>query len=381
MKISAIETFLVHNNWSNFLFVKVHTDEGLHGIGEAYMAGPDEAVVAVIRDFESWLVGRDPCRIERLWALMYNGSRFPIGAVTGAAISGIEHALWDIKGKILGVPVYELLGGKYRDRVRVYHGVYDGDTPEELAEAATRTVERYGCTAIKIAPHPLGYAQMPQLALLRAVARRMEAVREAVGPDVDVAVDLHARMVESGYALQMMEVLKPYRPLFVEELIRPENVDALASLRSKAAVPVATGECLYTKHQFRALLVRDAVDIIQPDVCLTGGLLEMKKIAGMAESFFVPLAPHNPMGPVATAVNVHLAASVPNFMILEYRADDQPPRCDFVVEPIALKEGYLELPPKSGLGVELNEEAFAAYPSRRWHRPFEFGADGGVAFW
>lgn len=379
MKISKIETFLVNSGHRNLIFVKVYTDEGVHGIGEAYSAGPDDAVVQVIHDFETWLVGQDPRNVEHLWALMYNGSRFPPGVVVGAAISGIEHALWDIKGKALGVPVYELVGGKCRDRVRVYQAPH-GDAPESLAESAVSLIERYGYTGLKIGPQPAQYAKMPENAILRAAVKRMEAVRQAVGPDVDIGVDPHARIFEPARALQMIEALKPYQPFFVEEPLRPENLDALASLHAKATVPIATGECLYTKFDFRALLVREAADIIQPDICCAGGLLELKKIAALAESFYVTLAPHNPMGPVATAVNVHLAASTPNFLILEYVADDEAPRRDLVQEPMALKDGYLQLPTAPGLGIELNEEAFAHYPPRRWHRPFPFRSDGSMAF-
>ncbi|MCC7355005.1 MAG: galactonate dehydratase [Anaerolineae bacterium] len=379
MKITKIETFVAYAGWNNHTYVKVHTDEGIHGIGQAYSAGPDEAVVQVIHDFESWLTGQDPRNIEHLVALMYNGSRFPPGVVVGGAMSGIEHALWDIKGKALGVPVYELLGGKCRDRVRVYSAP-GGDTPEALAESALRLVERYGFTALKIGPQPSGYAAMPENALVRAAAQRMEAVRKAVGPDVDIGVDPHARIFEPVRALQMIEALKPYQPFFVEEPIRPENVDALAALHAKTTVPIATGESLYTKFQFNSLLVHQAADIIQPDICIVGGLLEMKKIAAMAEGFYVSVVPHNPMGPVATAVNVHFAASTPNFVILEYTPDDKPPRRDVVKEPVVLKDGYLELPTAPGLGIELNEEAFARYPSRRWHRPFPFRADGSMGF-
>ena len=379
MKITKIETFLVSLNHRNLNFVKVHTDEGLYGIGEAYSAGPDTAVVEAIHDFETWIVGRDPFDIEGIWQLMYNGSRFPMGIVLGAAISGIEHALWDIKGKALGVPVYELLGGKCRDRVRVYQSA-GGNTPEELAEHAVSLIETYGYTGLKIGPQPAGFAQMPENAIVREAARRIEAVREAVGPDVDIGVDPHARTFEPARALNMIEALKPYDPFFVEEPLRPENLDALASLRARAKVPIATGECLYTKFQFRDLLVRDAVDVIQPDVCLAGGLLELKKIAAMAETFYVTMAPHNPMGPVATAVNVHLAASTPNFLILEYASDDRAPRRDLIQEPMILKDGYLELPTQPGLGIELNEEAFSHYPAQRWHRPFPFRTDNSMGF-
>jgi galactonate dehydratase len=310
---------------------------------------------------------------------MYNGSRFPGGSVVNSAISGIEHALWDIKGEALGVPVYELLGGRCRDRVRVYQSPH-GETPEALAASAQELIERYGYSALKIGPQPPGSHALPWNRVVRESAARMEAVRRAVGEDVDVGTDPHAKVFEPIRALELIEALQPYRPFFVEEPIRPENVDALAKLRAQSRVAIATGEMLYTKFEFRDLLVREAADIIQPDVCVAGGILELKKIAAMAEAFYVDVAPHNPMGPVATAVNVQLAACTPNFLVLEYIPDDAPPRRDLVVEPLAVRGGYLEVPTKPGLGIELNLEALGGKPFRRWHRAFPFREDGSVAF-
>ncbi|HEY3081761.1 MAG TPA: galactonate dehydratase [Chloroflexota bacterium] len=379
MKITQIETFLVHPDHRNLVFVRVQTDEGLYGVGEAYSAGPDDATAAVIKDFETWLVGRDPRDIEFLWQLMYNGSRFPGGVITNSAISGIEHALWDIKGKALGVPVYELLGGKCRDRVRVYQSP-GGRTPEEMAERGVALIEQYGYTALKIGPHPPGSEAAPWSATVRGAAARMEALRRAVGEDVDIGVDPHAKIFEPVRALQMAHALKPYNPFFFEEPLRPENIDALGDLRRQIDVPIATGEMLYTKFEFRDLLVRGAADIVQPDICCAGGLLEQKKIASMAEAFYVTVAPHNPMGPVATAVNVQFAASTPNFLILEYHPDDRSPRRDLIDEPVTLKDGYLELPSRPGLGIDLNLDAFERYPFKRWHRAFPIRPDGSMGF-
>ena len=379
MKITRIETFLAHPDHRNLVFVKVHTDEGIHGIGEAYSVGPDDATALVIHHFEEWLIGQDPGRIEHLWAMMYQGIRFPGGSVVNSAISGIEHALWDIAGKRLGVPVYQLLGGHVRDRIRVYQSP-GGRTPEELAENAVGLIERYGYTALKIGPQPPGSDALPANAALRAAVARFAAVRRAVGDDVDIAVDPHAKIFEPAQAIALAEALKPDRPLFLEEPLRPENVDALARVAAHTDVPIATGEMLYTKFQFREVLVKQAADVLQPDVCCAGGILECKKIAAMAEAFYVVVAPHNPMGPVATAVNVHLVATLPNFLILEYHPDDEAPRRDLIDEPMVLKNGYLELPTRPGLGLELNEDAFPRYPFRTWHRGFPTRADGSLAF-
>lgn len=379
MQITKIDTFLVNLGHRNIPFVKVHTDEGLYGIGEAYSCGPDRATVEVIHDFEAWLIGRDPRDIEGLWHLMYAGSRFPGGLVVNAAISGIEHALWDIAGKAANLPVYRLLGGKCRHKIRVYQSPR-GNTPQELADHAVALIENYGYTALKLGPLPPGYQTMPWNAAVREAEARVEAVRLAVGEDVDIGLDPHARIFEPVRALELCQALKPYNPFFIEEPLRPENYEALAKLSQHTDVPLATGEMLYTRYEFRDLISLQAVDIIQPDICLTGGLWEMKKIAAMAEASYISVAPHNPCGPVATAVNVHFAASTQNFLVLEYHPDDESPRRDLVDEPMKLTDGYLELPERPGLGLDLNEEALGRYPFRSWHRPFPFREDGSLAF-
>lgn len=379
MKITEIRTFLVREAHRNLVFVKVLTDEGLHGIGEAYSCGPDDATERVIHHFEEWLVGQDPRNVEHLWQLMYNGSRFPGGSVVNSAISGIEHALWDIKGRALGAPVWSLLGGKCREKVRVYQGV-GGATPEELGENGKELIEKYGYTALKMGPHPPGSDRMPWNAVLRGSEARIAGLREAVGPDIDIGVDPHAKIFEPVRALQMAQRLQPYLPFFFEEPTRPENADALARLRSQVEIPIATGEMLYTKWEFRDLFVRDAVDIVQPDICCAGGILECKKIAALGEAFYCTVAPHNPMGPLATVINVHLAACIPNFLILEYIPDDRPIRKDLLQEPLQAENGYIPVPDRPGWGVELNEEAFPHYPFRPWHRTFPFREDGSIGF-
>ena len=378
LRITDVDARLVGMG-RNDCFVKVQTDQGIHGFGEAYSVGPDEATVATIRDFKDWLAGKDPRNVEYLWATMYQFTRFPGGAVINAAISGIEHALWDIAGKAAGLPVYMMLGGKVRDRIRVYQSA-GGSTPAELAENARRLIAKYGYTAVKMAPHPPGSQSMPYNAVTIAAGERVQRVREAVGPDIDLGFDAHATLFEPIRAVQMAEAIKPARPLFIEEPIRMENVDALAELKRKIDIPLATGECLYTKFEFREVLARQAADIVQPDVCIAGGILELKKIAAMAEAHYVVVAPHNPMGPLATMVNVHFAASTPNFLILEYHPDDTSPRKDMIRDPIMVKNGYLPIPDKPGWGCEVNEEAFPHYPPKPWRRGFAFRADGSPDF-
>ena len=374
MRISHIESFLVDGGGRNYVFVKVVTDDGLFGIGEAYSCGPDHATVAAIHDFEDWLVGEDPRNVEFLWQKMYNFTRFPGGMVINAAISGIEQALWDISARDLGVPVWRLLGGKCRDKVRVYQGIGpDPDTAHAL-------IEEKGFTAFKIGPFDGDADRTPMNTHPRIAAERLRSLRDALGDDIDIGVDPHAQIFEPYRALQMAEALAPYNPFFFEEPLRPENIDALASLRAKVNIPIATGEMLYTKFAFRDVLVKGAADILQPDVCVTGGLGEMKRIAALAETFYANIAPHNPMGPVAIAVNVHFAASTQNFLILEYVPDDKPPRRDFVKEPLVVKDGYIDVPDGPGYGIELNEDAFERYPAKRWHRGFSYRVDGSVAY-
>jgi len=379
VKITSVETFIAGLDRRNYLFVRVQTDDGIHGIGEAYSCGPDEATAVVVADFETWLVGKDPRDIEALWHLMYAGSRFPGGSILNSALSGIEHALWDILGKSLGVPVWRLLGGQFRDRIRVYQSPRGG-TPEELAADAVRLIERYGYTALKIGPQMPGWTQEPFSKVVRESAKRLEAVRRAVGEDIEIGVDSHARIFEPVRALEMAEALKPYRPFFFEEALRPENIDAMADVKAKSPIPIATGEMLYTKFQFRELLEKKGADIIQPDVCIAGGLLELKKIAAMAEAHYVTVAPHNPMGPVATAVNVHFAVSTPNFLILEYSPDDVGKRRDLLVEPLKVTDGYIDVPQAPGFGVELNLDAIKQNQPIRWHRPFPVNTDGSLGF-
>src|ERR1700751_376156 len=237
LKITDIQSFLVSAGGRNLCFVKILTDQGITGWGEAYSVGPDEATVATIRDFKGWLGGKDPRNVEYLWATMYNFTRFPGGAVINAAISGIEHALWDIAGKAAGLPVYMLLGGKCRDKVRGYQG-RGGNPPERLADAAKGLIAKYGYTALKMAPHPPRSQSMPYNAVTRAAGQRAEAVRKAVGPDIDLAFDAHGTLFEPIRAAQMAEALKPVHPYFLEEPIRMENMDALQSLKHRMQIPL-----------------------------------------------------------------------------------------------------------------------------------------------
>lgn len=375
MQISAINTYYSKEAHRNLIFIEVVTDEGLTGVGEAYSVGPDEAVAAIVKHFASWLIGKDPREIGRLWQMMYNFSRFPGGLILMSALSGIDIALWDIKGKAAGLPVWALLGGKCRDRIRTYgHAV--GNSPKEIAEHAKKIVEKYRYTAVKCFPLFCGESIPPWNSMVREGEKRMRAIREILGPDIDIAVDFHAAIPTPYQAIEAANVLEQYRPMFLEEPARPENMDALAQVARSTSIPIATGEMLYTKWEFRELLDREAASIIQPDICIAGGITEMKKIAAVAESYYVPLAPHNPMGPVATAASVHLSAAIPNFLILEYLPDDSAERLDVVDRTVEFNNGWLEIPDRPGLGIELNKEGLAKHPPKEWHRPFRYTQDG-----
>jgi len=377
MKITEVKTFLVHAGERNWIFVKVYTDEGIEGIGEAYNTLKDRATEQAVHHLARWLIGQDPLRIEHLWQSMYRFSRFPLGTIEMGALSGLEHALWDIVGKAFGTPVYNLLGGRCRDKNRVYVHA-GGQTPEELAQSAVSIV-KMGYTALKFGPHPRNYPLISENALIKEAVARVKAVREAVGDAVDICLDIHGIFFNPIAAAKIIRALEEYKPLFVEEPLLYENVDAWAKLAAHVNTSLATGERLFTRYGFRELLEKQAVDIIQPDPCACGGILETKKIAAMAEAYYVYVAPHNPMGPVATAVCAHIDASTPNFLIQEYIPDDRPPRSEVVVKPLEVEGGYLKLPTKPGLGLELNEEALGKYPYQPTFRGTAYHEDGSVA--
>jgi galactonate dehydratase len=307
---------------------------------------------------------------------MYNTTRFPGGIITNSAMSSIEYALWDIAGKSAGVPVWALLGGRVRNKIRTYQST-GGATPEQAGEAAKRMVETYGYTALKMGIQASG--SMPYNQATRVTAQHVRAVREAVGPDVDIGVDVHAKFFEAERAM----VGKGHRTPTIPCGWR--NPFALKTTMKKVSdhvsIPLASGESNYGIYEFKQLIERQCLDFLQPDICCCGGVLVMKKIAAMAEAQYMMIAPHNPMSPLATAVNVHFAASTPNFYILEYSAPVSGARKNVLKEPLMVnKDGYLDIPNKPGWGVELNEEAFSRMPPVPWKRGTSFRADGSPYF-
>ena len=378
MKITAIKTFLPKFSNRNRGVIKVETDGGVCGWGEAYSVGPDLSVKPIVDYIATWFVGEDPRRIEYLMMKTHQQFRFPPGGTGLAAISGVEHALWDISGKAAGLPVYMLLGGHVRDRVRIYHGI-GGNTSEETAEAAHRLHDRWGFTAFKTSPYRLNPDASRWGRVCRAAAAYFEDLRKHTPDDWEFAFDPHAKILEPIRALQLADALAPYDPFFYEEPLRPEHIPAWARLRRQMRVPLATGECLYTRFEFLDLIAAHGADIVQPDVCVCGGLLEMRKIADIASAHYVTVAPHNPMGPVATAVNVHFAAATHNFKILEYIDPTRSEWANWVDDPYLPRDGYLELRDRPGLGIDVNEDALTDDPVH-WQRTAPVRPDGATGY-
>ena len=379
MKITAIKTFLPTFGNRTRGLIKVETDEGIYGWGEAYSIGPDLSVKPIVDYVATWFVGEAPRRIEYLMMKTHQQFRFPPGGTGLAAISGIEHALWDISGKAAGLPVYMLLGGHVRDRVRVYQSV-GGGTAEEAAERAHQLHERWGLTAFKTGPFRLDPDASRWGRVCKTAADYFEGLRKHAPDDWEFAFDPHAKIFEPVRALQLANALAPYDPFFYEEPLRPEHIPAWARLRQQMQVPLATGESLYTRFEFLDLIAAQAADIVQPDVCVCGGLLEMRTIAAIAAAHYVTVVPHNPMGPVATAVNVHFAASTHNFKILEYINPTGSVWADWVDDPYLPREGYLELRERPGLGIEVNEDVIEDSRYVHWQRTAPVRPDGSTGY-
>ena len=379
MKITAIKTLMANYGNRPRNLVKVETDEGIFGWGEAYSIGPDLSVKPIIDYIATWFVGEDPRRIEYLMMKTHQQFRFPPGGTGLSAISGIEHALWDISGKAAGLPVYMLLGGHVRERVRVYQSV-GGKTAEQAAESAQKLNDKWGFTAFKTSPFRLDPDKDRWGRVCAAAADYFEGLRKHTPEDWEFAFDPHAKVFEPIRALQLANALADYDPYFYEEPLRPEHIPAWQRLRQQMKVPLATGESLYARFEFLNLMAAQAVDIIQPDVCVCGGLLEMRKIAAIAEAHYVSIAPHNPMGPVATAVNVHFAAATHNFKVLEYTTPADTDWMKWVPNPYLPKDGYLELRDTPGLGIEVNEEAAKDSAYIHWERTAPVRPDGATGY-
>ena len=379
MKITAIKTFIARFGNRPRALIKVETDEGLYGWGEAYSTGPDLSVEPVADYLFEMIKGEDPRRIEYIMMKLHQQFRFPPGGVGYPAISALDHALWDISGKAAGVPVYMLLGGTVRDRVRVYQGI-GGSTGKEAAEQALRLNEECGFTAFKLSPYKLDPDADRWGRVCAEAAVFFEELRLNTPDNFEFAFDPHAKIFEPIRALQLANALAPYDPFFYEEPMRPEHIPQWARLRAQMSVPLATGESLYGRFEFLDLMAAQGADIIQPDVCICGGLLEMRKIAAIAEAHYISVAPHNPMGPLATAVNFHFAAATANFKILEYINPTGSEWNDWIDDPYLPKDGYLELRDRPGLGVEVDEDAITDNEYIHWQRTCPVRPDGSTGY-
>lgn len=381
LKITGLKTFIVNRggpNASNYVFVKLYTNQGLTGLGEGSVTSKEATVAAAIQEHERYLVGRDPADIEMHWQAMYRWPRWRGGPILNSAISAVEIALWDILGQALGQPIWRLLGGKARDRVQMYVHA-GGNSPRQYAETWLKAKQEgwTGCKAAFITTQ--GDVIDPVRSVSEGIAN-LKAVREAVGPDFRICIDLHGKTTPV-MAVDFCRRAEEYRPFFVEEATQIEDLDELAHLRQATRIPLATGERLFTKYGFAPLCQRHLVDFVQPDVVHCGGILEMKKIATIAEAYRIELAPHNPQSDVSTLASLHVDFSTPNFAIQEitHRGNEQYWLDLFKGGAIHYEKGFALPPDRPGLGVDLDERVAAQRPYQPHTRQQLRFPDGGIA--
>ncbi|MGP9652034.1 galactonate dehydratase [Glutamicibacter sp. AOP38-B1-38] len=382
MKITKLTTYMVPPRW---LFLKIETDEGIVGWGEPVLEGRASTVAAAVEELSDYLIGQDPRNIEDLWTVMYRGGFYRGGGIMMSALAGIDQALWDIKGKALGVPAYELLGGKVRDKIRVYSWI-GGDRPSDTAAAAKAAVER-GFTAVKMnGTEELQYIDTWDK--VQGCLENVQAVRDAVGENVGIGVDFHGR-VHKPMAKVLLKELEPFKLMFIEEPVLSENVNSMLEPLRNSSTPIALGERLFSRWDFKDVLASGAVDIIQPDPSHCGGITEARKIAAMAEAYDVAVALHCPLGPIALAANLQIDAGAYNAFIQEQslgihynKSNDL---LDYVNDPsvFAYEEGMVAIPDGPGLGIDVNEEYVIerAAEGHRWRNPIWRHKDGSFAEW
>jgi galactonate dehydratase len=368
LRITRLETMLVQPRW---LFLKIHTDEGVVGLGEPVLEGRAKTCATAVEEVAPYLVGKDPRAVVHHWQAIYRHAFYRGGPILTSVLSGIEQALWDIKGKLLGVPIYELLGGPTRDRVRVYAHVRND--PDVLKQRKAQ-----GFTAFKtgvLNGTALGIIGSPRE--IDDSAAAFAALREAGGKEVDIGIDFHGAISPQNAKLLIKE-LEPMRPLFVEEPCQCQNVDVMADIARGTHLPIATGERIFTKWGFREILEKRAASILQPDLCHAGGIFEARLIAGMAEAYYASVAPHNPLGPISLAAGLQLAASVPNFLCQEQVSLGE----GYLKQPFQVQDGHVLVPTGPGLGIELDEDQLAAKIGHDWRNRESYDPeDGSVVDW
>jgi galactonate dehydratase len=368
VKITKLETFLVKPRW---LFLKVHTDAGVVGLGEPLLEGRALTVQTAIKEIEPYLIGKDPRQVVHHWQAIYRHAFYRGGPILTSALSGIDQALWDIKGKLLNVPVYELLGGPTRNRVRIYgRATTPDDMKKRLAE---------GFTVVKtglIHEHPADFVENRKF--VKTAVDGFAALREAGGDGMDIGIDFHGN-ISPQLAKILIKELEPYHPMFIEEPCQCQNVEVMADIARGTHLPIATGERVFTKWGFREVLEKGGASILQPDLCHAGGITEVRLIAGMAEAYYVPIAPHNPMGPISLAAGLQIAASIPNFLVQEQVSLGE----GYLKKPFKLEaDGTVLVPTGPGLGIELDEALMKDKLGHDWRNPETYHfRDGSVVDW
>ena len=382
MKITRLTTYAVPPRW---LFLKIETDEGLIGWGEPVVEGRAHTVATAVDELSDYLVGKDPLQIEKHWQAMYRGAFYRGGPILMSAIAGVDQALWDIKGKYHDAPIHQLLGGQVRDRVKVYAWV-GGDRPADIVSSAQNAVnEGFSATKMNLTEE---LQVIDHLSKIDDAVERIASLRGAVGNKLDIAVDFHGR-VHAPMAKVLIKAIEPYNPLFIEEPVLSEQLETMAQLRRNTHIPIATGERLYSRFDYKNLFTLGAADIIQPDVSHAGGITECKKIAAMAESWDLALAPHCPLGPIALAACLQIDAVSQNAFIQEQSQgihyNQSNDLTDYLSDPSVLhfSAGYVDVPQGPGLGIEINEDYVIerSKVGHRWHNPLWQHADGSIAEW
>ena len=379
MKITDIQAWPVWGGQRNFLFVTVDTDEGIYGVGEAGITGREKAVIGAIENFRDILVGEDPFRIEHIWQILFRGGFFPAQRILTAAISAIDIALWDIKGKALGVPVYELLGGRVRDKVVCYpHNSGHALEIAPLVESCLQTKEE-GWKFVRWGLPQDGNILEPRQSVLASI-KQFQAVREAVGDEIELTFDVHTRL-DLPDALWLCQEVEQFRPYFIEDPLRSENPDSFKTLRPRTTVPLAAGEQFSSKWEFRQLIEEDWIDYARIDLCIIGGFTEARKIAGWCETHYIKLALHNPLGPISSAACLQLNLATSNFGVQEQPRKTGTVLTDVVpVQPV-WEDGYLLPPTIPGIGVEFDREAAKKSPFRQAELPQLRRLDGSFTNW
>ena len=372
MKITKLESFFCKPRWH---FLKISTDEGIVGWGEPIVEGRARTVAMAVKELEPVLIGQNPLEVERLWTEFYRGTFYRGGPVLTSAISGIDQALWDIKGKYHGVPVYQLLGGPCRNRVRTYAHMRGRDLDETI-ENAKKSVEE-GFTIFKTGPANGPVRPLDTVQFIDDAVERIGRIREALPKHVDLALDFHGKFTPA-MSIRLIRELEQFKLMFVEEPVQCENVDALVTVARSTCIPIATGERIYTRWGFREIIEKQAAAILQPDLCHAGGITEVRKIAAMAETYYMTVAPHNPLGPISLAAGLQVAGSVPNFLVQEqvHLGDG------YIKNPFKIKDGHLDLPTLPGLGIEVDEDFVKEmeYPGD-WDSPRLYNDDGAFTEW